>query len=91
MVYQIKIKGVLDRSWSNWLGNVDLQTEQTAEGVDVTTLTIDLIDQAALFGILDHIRDINIQLVSVNQLGEKQAAANGDRSPEVSARPAHAN
>lgn len=68
MVYQIRIKGALDDSWSNWLGNVDIRMEQAGDGV-ITTLTVDLTDQAALFGILDHVRDINLPLVSVNQLG----------------------
>ena len=66
MVYQIKIKGMLDVSWSDWLGNVDIQTEQAGFAGAVTTLTVDLSDQAALFGILDHIRDLNLELVSVN-------------------------
>ena len=67
MIYQIKISGALDQTWSNWLGNVEMRTEQTDEKEVITTLTVDLIDQAALFGILDHIRDLNLTLVSVNQ------------------------
>lgn len=67
MIYQIKIKGPLDQTWSDWLGNVEMCTEQTEEKGIITTLTVDLIDQAALFGILDHIRDLNLALVSVNQ------------------------
>lgn len=66
MRYQIKIKGVLDQSWSNWLGDVDIQTEPVENGVVVTTLQGELIDQATLFGILDRIRDLNLVLVSVN-------------------------
>ena len=68
MLYQIKIKGALDDSWSNWLGNAKFCTRQTgAQGV-VTILTADLADQAALFGILDYIRDLNLPLISVTQL-----------------------
>jgi hypothetical protein len=67
MVYQIKIKGVLDQSWSNWLGDVDIHTERMEDGGVTTTLMGDLIDQATLFGILDRIRDLNLVLVSVNQ------------------------
>ncbi len=72
MVYKIKIKGELDKTWSLWLGNVDIRTEQTEDNGVITTLTVELIDQSALFGILDHIRDLNLLLVSVNQLGEDQ-------------------
>jgi hypothetical protein len=67
MVYRIKIKGVLDPTWSNWLGNVDIHTEQSEEDGVSSNLTVDIIDQAALFGILDHIRDLNLVLISVNQ------------------------
>ena len=67
MVYQIRIKGVLDQTWSNWLGNVGIQTNQMEDGGVITTLTVDLMDQSALFGILDHIRDLNMLLVSVCQ------------------------
>ncbi len=70
MVYQIKIKGTLDNSWSDWLGNVEICAGQAEDGCVVTTLTIDLVDQATLFGILDHVRDLNLELVSVNQQGE---------------------
>ena len=67
MIYQIKINGTLDETWSNWLGDVDIHCAQSAEGGVITTLTVDLSDQAALFGILDHIRDLNLGLVSVTQ------------------------
>jgi hypothetical protein len=66
MVYQIKIKGTLDETWSNWLGNVEICTAQTEDQGVITTLEVDLVDQARLFGILDHIRDLNLVLVSVN-------------------------
>jgi hypothetical protein len=69
MVYQIKIKGVLDESWSNWLGGVDICVEQMENEGVVTTLTVDFIDQATLFGILDRIRDLNLTLVSANPVG----------------------
>ncbi len=72
MVYQIKIKGVLDQSWSNWLGDVDICTERMEDGSVLTTLVGDLTDQAALFGILDRIRDLNLVLVSVYQRDQDQ-------------------
>lgn len=71
MVYQIKINGALDRTWSNWLGNIDIHTEETTIGGVITTLRVDIIDQAALFGILDHVRDLNLTLVSVNQCDDR--------------------
>ncbi len=65
MVYQIKVVGELDQSWSDWLGGLQSASERLADGRVITTLTIDAPDQPALFGVLDHIRDINLVLVSV--------------------------
>jgi hypothetical protein len=57
--------GELDGSWSEWLGEVQISPERQEDGKMVTTLTVDAVDQATLFGILDRIRDLNIPLVSV--------------------------
>lgn len=67
MVYQIRVNGALDRTWSDWLGEVEILTEQAEDGCIITTLTVNLSDQSTLFGILDHIRDLNLTLVSVTQ------------------------
>ncbi len=66
MSYQIKIAAVLDQSWSDWLGEVNMITEQLETGDWITTLTINTGDPARLFGVLDHIRDLNLTLISVN-------------------------
>lgn len=71
MIYTIKIQGILDKTWSDWLGNVEIQTEQADNGNSITLLSVDLIDQAALFGILDYLRDLNLILISVNQQSVK--------------------
>ncbi len=65
MSYRIKIAQVLDQSWSDWLGEVKMVTEPTHDGTLITTLIVDTDDSAQLFGILDHIRDLNLTLVSV--------------------------
>jgi hypothetical protein len=66
MRYQIKIKGELDQSWGDWLGQVKILAEPLPDGAVITTLQGDFADQPALFGILDRIRDLNLALVSVN-------------------------
>lgn len=67
MIYRIAVQGVLDQSWSDWLNGVDIHTESSEDCRVVTTLTGDLMDQATLFGILDHIRDLNLELISVHR------------------------
>ncbi len=71
MIYKIKVIGMLDHSWSEWLGGIQLSSEDQADGSALTTLTVDAADQPTLFGILDRIRDLNICLVSVTKDGRE--------------------
>jgi hypothetical protein len=68
MEYQIKVTGVLDESWADWLGCVEIECNEE-NGSPVTLIHGDIPDQPALFGILDHIRDLNLGLISVIRLG----------------------
>ncbi len=70
MLYQIKIKGELDQSWKSWLGVTGMGYEIAEDGTPITVLTIALPDQPALFGVLDHIRDLNLVLMSVTSSKE---------------------
>ncbi len=65
MNYQIRVAGLLDKSWSDWLGEANMVTEKLADGSTVTIMTVDAQDQPKLFGILDQIRDLNITLLEV--------------------------
>lgn len=60
-IYEIKIKGKLDPAWSEWFAGLAL----THIGGDVTVLCGPLPDQAALFGLLERIRDLNLTLISI--------------------------
>ncbi len=55
-------------------------TEQSPDGTQITTLTVDTGDPARLFGILDHLRDLNITLISVTPSDDQ-----GDQSSTSSA------
>ncbi len=59
--YEIRIKGNLDPRWSEWFAGLKLAH---LEG-DVTLLSGSLPDQAALYGLLERIRDLNLKLISV--------------------------
>jgi len=68
MVYQIKIQGKLDKSWSEWLGSARVTCDFDENGLMITTLTVELADQPALFGILDRIRDMNLLPITVERI-----------------------
>jgi len=58
---EIRIKGQIDRDWSDWMGG--LAVTHTSEGE--TVLTGPVRDQAALYGLLSKISDLGLQLNSV--------------------------
>ena len=61
--YAIRIKGILDPHW-DWLENLTVTHIEPGE----TLLCGPIIDQAALHGLLARIRDLNLTLLSVNQI-----------------------
>lgn len=62
--YEIKIQGHLDSRWHEWFYGMTI----THESDGSTTLRGPLPDQAVLHSVLDRIRDMNLQLISVNQI-----------------------
>ena len=59
--YEIVIQGRLDQGWSDWFAGLKLTHLEGNE----TLLSGSLPDQAALHGLLESIRDLNLTLISV--------------------------
>jgi hypothetical protein len=58
---EIRIQGHLEPRWSDWLDGLTLTRHD-----DGTTLVEGpVVDQAALFGVLDRLRDLALPLISV--------------------------
>ena len=63
-VYQIRLRGILDSKWSDWFDGLALTPAANGE----TLVTGPVADQAALYGLLNKIRDIGLPLLSVNSV-----------------------
>jgi hypothetical protein len=60
-IYKIRIKGQLDSQWTDWFEGMTITLEEDGN----TLLTGQVIDQAALHGLLKKIRDLGLTLISV--------------------------
>lgn len=66
-IYQIKIRGCLEERWAAWFGNLSFRYED-----NMTILRGHLEDQAALYGVLNHIKNLNLQLISIQIIENKE-------------------
>lgn len=68
-IYQIDVQGRLDESWSDYLEGMTITVEKRGDGLYVTTIAGAVVDQGALHGVLNRIRDLNLPLLSVQLIG----------------------
>ena len=61
VIYEIRVKGILDEQWSDWLGGLTIVPQANGE----TLLIGPVVDQSALHGVLDTIHGLNLPLISV--------------------------
>ena len=61
MHYDIRVKGHLEARWAAWFDGLALINEDDG----TTTITGQVVDQAALHGLLQKLRDVGIPLISV--------------------------
>jgi hypothetical protein len=62
--YIIRIRNHLDSHWEHWFEGMTIT--HTDEGV--TILTGDVVDQSALFGLLEKIHNLNLSLISFQKV-----------------------
>jgi hypothetical protein len=63
--YEIRLTGHLDEHWTAWFDGLTVDRE--ADGTTVISGLI--VDQAALHGLLQRVRDLGVPLVSVSLVG----------------------
>lgn len=58
---KIQIKGMLDPSWADWFGELEIQYTNTGE----TILTGNLPDKSAVYGVVSRLSSLGITLISM--------------------------
>jgi hypothetical protein len=65
---RIEVTSRMDPERAAWLGNLSMNVNIAQDGTVITVLSGPVTDQAALFGILNRIRDLGLRLISVNPI-----------------------
>ena len=68
-LYEIRLKGHLNARWADWFEDAIITLEDNGN----TLLICNVIDQAALHGLLKRVRDLGMPLLSVNFVKPDQA------------------
>ncbi len=71
--FEIRVKGHLSSSWSEYFGGLEVINEQNGEA----RLSGLIADQAELHGILSRIRDLNLFLISITHVEREQQPDDG--------------
>jgi len=66
--YRIRIQGVVDENWSDYYGGMTIEAKIEPDQPPVTTLTGQLLDQAALMGVLNRLYGLCLPVLSVECL-----------------------
>lgn len=61
---EIRVEGHLDQTWADWLDGFTLTHTEESE----TTLTGEVKDQSALYGLIAKLRDLGVKLLSIKSI-----------------------
>jgi hypothetical protein len=75
--YRIHVSGLIEQRWTDWLGGLVIHHQ-----ADGTTLLIgQVVDQAALHGVIARIRDLGLPLLAVDRVAEPDENSGSDLQP----------
>ena len=64
-VYEIRVKGHLDGRWSEWFDGLAIANLENGDAV----LSGEIVDQSALHGVLNKVRDLALPLLALRSAG----------------------
>jgi hypothetical protein len=67
MIYEIRVRGVLDPQWSSWFDGLRVERAGPGETVIIGPVA----DQAALHGLLARVRDLGMPLLSLRVVEDR--------------------
>jgi hypothetical protein len=67
--YEIRIQGVLDDSWKEYLNAVTIEVQSQPGETSVTIATCEFVDQAELAGALSYVYSMGLPLLAVECIG----------------------
>ena len=65
--YTIRIEGSIDDALAGWFGPMQLEPSDGTDGRQITTLSGEVADQAALVGLVRHLHGLGIVLLSIER------------------------
>jgi hypothetical protein len=72
--YEIRLQGQLNARWADWFDGMTITLDNNGD----TLLSGQVVDQAALHGLLKKVRDVGLTLLSVNSV-----KPDGTENPET--------
>jgi hypothetical protein len=77
-VYEIRVRGHLDGRWSAWFDELKVTNLENGE----TLLSGNIVDQAALHGVLIKVRDLGMPLIAVTSVGPDRQEPSNQPAPQ---------
>jgi len=79
---EIRVKGQLDKNWSDWFDGLSITYTEGGE----TVLSGPIRDQSALLGLIFNLADIGLPIISVDTLPRVEGQYGNLREKEVTTR-----
>ncbi len=73
MYCEIYVRGSLSAEWPDWFGNLKITNLSNGDSM----LAGELVDQAALFGVLNHLHSMNLPLLTLTTSTDQRLQSSG--------------